>query len=139
MKSKYASKCPKCERDWAVGDEIFMSKSSDGNTWIKCSDKECFESQGGKISEGGGKKPFVSQKFPITEVPQIFCLAETLLDSFKTKRHLIQTASNTFNVNGTSETITTDLNIEKFEPLTTSEELQAVESFFKSILGGCKP
>ena len=116
--------CKVCGKIPNVGNEMWMQNLDDDTNkkWITSPHEECFK----KLQENPElaeltytKKPFVSQKFPITEVPQIFCLAETLLDSFKTKRGIQHEASTT--------------------KLTIAEDLQAVESFFKSILGGCKP
>jgi hypothetical protein len=109
--------CGKCGEKFIKDKEIFMQKKEDGS-WFSCHNLECFKSQGGTVEE---KKPFggnrfTSSKFPVGDVPQIFALAETILDSFK-KKH----------------------NANENEKLTIGEELQAVESFFKSILTGCKP
>ena len=113
MKSKYSGQCPKNEKHtWNVGDEIFLSKSVDGQTWIKCNDKECFLSQGGKI-DSGNKPKFVSNKFPITEAINIYKLSEELLTSFLKKR----------------------------EPTTISVSEQAIfiESMFRTLSGNFKP
>ena len=114
MKSKYAGSCPKCQKEWKVDDEILISKSSDGG-WIKCSDKQCFESQGGKISEGSARKSFVSQKFPITESERIYDKAELILDSFKTKRK------------------------DQEDTLTIAEEAVFIESLVRTLSGNFKP
>ena len=85
MKSKYAGKCSKCERTWNVDEDIFISKSSDGQSWIKCPDKECFESQGGKVDSG--KKQFQSAKFPIGDAPKVMDMAFVLLEQFEKKQN----------------------------------------------------
>jgi len=135
MKSQYEGTCTVCSKSFKVNDEIFLSKVND--SWVKCVDKECFMQQGGKIFEGGTKKPFVSQKIPIDDATKVFALAETLLESFKTKRKLwprttVESASNvgTIEFSPASETMI---------PLTTEEELQGVESFFKTLSGSYKP
>jgi len=117
MKSQYEGTCPVCSKSWQVNDEIFLSKVND--SWVKCTDKECFTQQGGKVFEGGTKKPFVSQKIPLENAPKVFALAETLLESFKTKRGIQHTASP--------------------NKLTEEQELQAIESFFKTLSGSYKP
>lgn len=109
--------CGKCGEKFIKDKEIFMQKKEDGS-WFSCHNLECFKSQGGTVEEkkSFGGKPFASSKFPIKDVPEVFTMAETLLDTFKTKR-----------------------NANENEKLTIAEELQAIESFFKSILTGCKP
>jgi len=117
MKSQYEGSCPVCSKSFKVNDEIFLSKVND--SWIKCVDKECFIQQGGKVFEGGSKKPFVSQKFPIGDHKKVFEKAEALLDSFKKKREKDHG--------------------ENIAKLTIAEELQAVESFYKTLSGSYKP
>jgi len=109
--------CGKCGEKFIKDKEIFMQKKEDGS-WFSCHNLECFKSQGGTVEEkkSFGGKSFASSKFPIKDVPEVFTMAETLLDTFKTKR-----------------------NANENEKLTIAEELQAIESFFKSILTGCKP
>jgi len=136
--------CKVCDKTPNEGDELWMQNLGDDTNkkWIISPHEECFKKLqenpelGKKQSTGGGR--FTSSKFPVGDVPQIFELAETLLDSFKNKRNLstVTTASTIDFNNSNNSTI---INVEKFEPLTTAEELQAVESFFKSILTGCKP
>lgn len=115
--AKYS--CSKCSEKFIKDKEIFMQKKDDGS-WFSCHSLECFKSQGGTVEEkkSFGDK-FTSSKFPIESVPEVFALAEELLYSFKKKRGIQHDGNTT--------------------KLTLAEELQAVESFFKSILGGCKP
>ena len=130
--------CGKCGEKFIEGKEIFMQKKEDGS-WFSCHNLECFKSQGGTVEES--KPKFTSQKFPIEDVPKIFALSETLVESFKKKRNLLQSittdAVNIEDFNGSNNT--TDLPIENFKPLTTEQELQSVQSFFESILSRCKP
>ena len=138
--AKYA--CGKCGEKFIKDKEIYMQQKDD-KSWFSCHNLECFKSQGGTVEEkkSSGGKPFASSKFPIGDVPKIFALAETLVESFKKKRNLSQSITtdsvNIEDFNGSNNT--TDLSVENFKPLTTEQELQAVESFFKSILTGCKP
>lgn len=117
--------CKVCDKTPNEGDQMWMQNLGDetNKKWIASPHEECFK----KLQENPelGKKEkqfnnrFTSSKFPVGDVPKIFLLAETLLDSFKKKRGIQHDASQS--------------------KLTSAEELQAVESFFKSILGGCKP
>ena len=108
--------CGKCGEQFIKDKDIYMQKKEDGS-WFSCHNLECFKSQGGTVEEkksfGGGR--FTSSKFPITEAEQIYNKAEGIVESFKNKRK------------------------DSDEKLTISEELQAVESFFNSMLTGCKP
>ena len=116
--AKYS--CGKCGEKFIKDKEIFMQKKDDG-TWFSCHNLECFKSQGCIVEEkksfGGGK--FTSSKFPITDAPKVFDMAETLLEAFKIKRGAHHSASN--------------------NKLTIEQELQAIESFFKTLSGGFKP
>ena len=106
MKSQYAGECSICKNKWNVGDEIHISKN--GDSWIKCTDEQCFKEQGGKVYE---KKPkFTSSKFSIDKAVEIYGLGETLLESFQKKHG--------------------DLNIE--------QKAQFVESMFKTLSGSYK-
>ena len=89
-----------------------------GETWIICKNEDCFKQQGGTIDapRQGGK--FTSSKLSLSKVPEVYALAEGLLDSFKAKRN------NPSTLQGIA--------------LTIDQELQAVESFFKTISGGFK-
>lgn len=115
MKSQYEGTCPVCSSQWKINDEIFLSKVN--GSWIKCIDKECFQQQGGKIEQP--KSKFQSSKFPITEAPKIFTIAEELLESFKTKRGIQHEGSPS--------------------KLTISEEAQTLASIFHSLSLGYKP
>ena len=46
IKGKYAGQCKICGSDWKVGEDIFYQKDPKAI----CSDKECFEEQGGKFT-----------------------------------------------------------------------------------------
>jgi len=114
--------CKICNKIPNEGDEMWMQNlGDDTNTkWIASPHEECFK----KLQENPelgkqNKKPFVSQKFPIGDVPKVFALAETLLDAFKKKYGIQHDAS-------TSK-------------LTIEQELQAIESFFKTLSGSYKP
>ena len=111
MKSQYAGSCPKCSKAFVVGDEIFITKV--GESWIKCVDKECFESQGGKVFEGG-KGKFQSQKHPITVAGDLYALSEKILQEFKDKR-------------------------KEQGALSTNDEAVFIMSFFRTLSGNFKP
>ena len=114
--------CSKCGEKFIKDKEIYMQKKDDGS-WFSCHSLECFKSQGGTVEEkksfGGGGGKFTSSKFPITDAPKVFDMAETLLEAFKIKRGAHHSASN--------------------NKLTIEQELQAIESFFKTLSGGFKP
>ena len=75
IKGKYAGQCKICGSDWKVGEDIFYQKDPKAI----CSDKECFEEQGGKFtpyasqgtltssSGGWGKTPIIT-KLPEVEM-----------------------------------------------------------------------
>ena len=114
--------CKVCGKTPNEGDEMWMQNLGDDTNkkWIASPHEECFK----KLQENPelgkqNKKQFVSQKFPIGDASKIFCLAEELLESFKKKRGLQHDASQS--------------------KLTMPEELQAIESFFKTLSGGYKP
>ena len=75
-----------------------------------CTNKECYQSQGGKVFEG--KKPFQVNKFPITDATAIYNKAEEILTSFKDKREL------------------------EFD---IKEEMIFIESLFRTLSGNFKP
>lgn len=111
MKSQYAGTCNKdSNHTWKIGDEIFISKGSDGK-WIMCTDKDCYVSQGGKISDPN-KPKFTPNKFPITEAIPIYELTEELLTAFKNKRKI---------------------------DFTMEQEMVFVESVFRTLSGNFKP
>jgi len=127
--------CRVCDVTPKEGDEIWMQNigTEQNKKWIISPHEECFK----KLQENPelGKKqntsrPFQSSKFPIDDATKIFNLAESLLESFKNKRGLY--------VPNTSSP-TTVCPKPYFDPLTIEQELQAVESFFKTISGGFKP
>ena len=122
MKSKYAGSCPKCSKAFVIDDEIFISKV--GESWIKCIDKACFESQGGKVFEG--KKGFQVNKHSITEAEAIYNKAEGILDSFMQKRlkdglHHVRPQDG------------------KLEGFTINEESIFILSMFRTLSGNFKP
>ena len=84
MESQYDGECILCHKEFKKGTQIHISKVND--SWVKCTDEQCFKEQGGKVYEkkSGGKfgGKFVSQKFPIGDAPKLFCLAEELLEKF---------------------------------------------------------
>jgi|APSaa5957512535_1039671.scaffolds.fasta_scaffold04437_6 hypothetical protein len=84
MESQYDGECVLCHKEFKKGTQIHISKVND--SWVKCTDETCFKEQGGKVYEkkSGGKfgGKFVSQKFPITDAPKIYELAEGLLNCF---------------------------------------------------------
>ena len=83
MKTDYAGNCGVCNKTWNVGDELYLSKSADGTHWIKCTDKDCFTKQGGKIDSSDGKGgKFQSSKFKITEATHIAELTTALMAGF---------------------------------------------------------
>ena len=71
IKGKYSGICKMCGSDWQVGDDIFYQKEPKAI----CSDKECFESQGGTFTPfksqgsfgGYGKTPIIT-KLPDVEI-----------------------------------------------------------------------
>ena len=83
MKTDYAGLCGTCQRTWNIGDELFLSKSADGSRWIKCTDKDCFTKQGGKIEDSGGKGgKFQSTKFKIGEADNLYNKAKSMMEQF---------------------------------------------------------
>lgn len=113
--------CKVCDKVPNEGDEIWMQNigTEENKKWIISPHEECFR----KLQENPelGKKEkqfnrFSSSKFPIGDAPKVFAMAEVLLGGFKKTR-----------------------NSDENTKLTTAEELQAVESFFKTLSGGFKP
>ena len=125
MKSQYEGTCPVCSAEWKVNDEIFLSKVN--GSWIKCTDKECFEQQRGKIEQPKSSK-FTSNKFPITEAIPIYRLAETILEEFQKKR-FVRIDPNS------ATTATVKLN----DVLSAEQEAVFIESMFRTLSGNFKP
>ena len=113
--------CNTCGKTPNVGDLRYYEKKDD--KWLGCTDFECFKKQGGDpnpASKSGGGK-FTPNKHPISKATEIYNLAEGLLESFKKAR-----------------TITTD-GISTPPDLSASDQLIAIESFFRTLSGNFKP
>ena len=85
MKSTYAGKCESNlvhqeTITWAIGDEIYLSKDDTSGMWIKCTNKDCFLKQGGKMFDAS--KKFTSSKFPLADAPKIATLASEISETF---------------------------------------------------------
>jgi len=86
IKSQYAGKCESnlvhAETiEWAIGAEIYLSKDDASNMWIKCTNKDCFLKQGGKIQAAGAGK-FQSSKFKLETAPAIVTIAAKITKEY---------------------------------------------------------
>ena len=67
MQGKYAGSCKVCGSDWSVGDEIYYQKDPKAI----CSDKECFEQQGGRYTPFKGQTTLYGSKPIVTRLPDV--------------------------------------------------------------------
>ena len=111
--------CRVCDKTPNEGDEMWMQNLGDDTNkkWITSPHEECFK----KLQENPelGKKQstgnrFTSSKFPITEAPALYNMAESFLETFMEKR-------------------------KEKEPLTVGEQVVFIESVFRTLSGNFKP
>ena len=110
--------CKTCGKTPNVGDLRYYEKK--GETWLGCTDFECFKQQGGDpnpASKSGGGK-FQANKHPIGNAVPIYELAEALLKSFMDKHKPTSVSDH---------------------GLTVSDQAIFIESLMRTLSGNFKP
>jgi len=116
--------CKVCSKTPNEGDQLWMQNigTEENKKWIASPHEECFKKlqQNPEIGKKTGGKPFVSQKFPIADAPQIYNLCEELLNSFYKKRGIVHDALEN-------------------KRLSIEQEAIFIESTFRTLSTGFKP
>ena len=68
--------CKTCGNVPTIGQDRYYEKK--GDNWIGCTDLECFKKQGGSAEPAQKKGGFTSNKFKITDAPEIAELAKQM-------------------------------------------------------------
>jgi len=111
------TQCKICGKTPNEGDEMWMQNigTEDNKKWIASPHEECFKKlqQNPDLAKKSTGKPFVSQKFPITEAANLYKLSEEFLTVFMNKR--------------------------ENQKLEIKEQVVFIESIFRTLSGNFKP